>query len=193
MWNIILNFISEFRQRLIWWAVVLIIILFLIYFVSIAKQQINWIDDIYGRERLIKELWRKDIKYPIIWFEWDYYEPTQVLSRGGIDNDDGSFWSDISWLWYIDFTYIIDADLKKYNISTIKMKDLWATNRMISNLTLKKVEKSYDIVNFKEIKEQIIKRIEEDPEGSAYVWLEKEIEQTTNIKELAEVMDEWTQ
>ncbi|MEI8252847.1 MAG: hypothetical protein WCG25_03760 [bacterium] len=40
---------------------------------------------------------------------------------------------------------------------------------MISNLTLKKVEKSYDIVNFKEIKEQIIKRIEEDPEGSAYV------------------------
>ena len=187
MWNIILNFISEFKQRLIRWAVVLIIVLFLVYFVSVAKQQINWIDGIYGRERLIKELWRKDIKYPILWFDWLYYK--QVLSPDeSTDNNYAWFWSDYSW--YIDFTYIIDADLKKHNLTTIKMKDLWATNRMISNLTFKKVEKSYDSVSLKEIKEQIIQTIQEDPKGF-YDRLEKEIEQTTNIKELTEVMDNW--
>jgi len=170
-----------------WWRLTVVIMVGIIvitvrYLIRKAQKEIALVDELYGRENLAVKLGWKDIKYPIIWFGWEFAEPVHVFSRDDLKKDFSS------WL---QARYIIDWELKHHNLTPIRLKDLGVDDVRISHLKFKRIEESDALVNIEELKKLIIKEIKKaNKEGpSGYAWLEPEIEQTKNINELVQVMN----
>lgn len=190
--DIVLNKIIDFliiawsreRWRLTVSIIILIIVISVRYLIRKAQREIALVDELYGRENLAVDLWWKNLKYPIIWFDWEFADPVHVFSRDDLKKDFSS------WL---PAKYIIDWELQHHNLTPVRLKDLGVDDIRISHLKFKKIEKSDALFSIENLKKIIIKEIKKvDKEGgSCYAWLEEEIEQTKSINELVQVMNKW--
>ena len=179
--DILIIITSKERWRLTITIIIIIVVVTVRYLISKAQREIALVDELYGRENLAPNLGWKNLKYPIIWFDWDLAEPLQVVSRDDFKKD---------YAWWIWVKYVIDAELEKYNIQNVRLWDIWGTDPRIAKIKFPKVEDSQERVDFEEMKTQMIKKIKRD-KMSCYVWLESEMELTKNIHELVQVMNKW--
>ena len=180
--DVLMIITSKEWSRLVILIIIIIVVTTVWYFIRKAQKEIALVDELYGRENLAVKLGWKDIKYPIIWFGWEFAEPVHVFSRDDLKKDFSS------WL---QARYIIDWELKHHNLTPIRLKDLGVDDVRISHLKFKKIEESDALVNIEELKKLIINEIKKaNKEGpSGYALLELEIEQTKNINELVQVMN----
>lgn len=169
-----------------WWRLTVVIIVGIIivtvwYLIRKAKKEIALVDELYWRQNLAPNLGWKDLKYPIIGFGWDFAEPIQILSRYAFKENYG---------WWLRVKYIVDSDLKKYSVNSVRLEEIWWTDPRIAKIKFPKVENSQERIDFEEMKIQMIQKIKRD-EMSCYKGLEQEMKQTKNINELAQVMNKW--
>lgn len=129
---------------------------------------------------LIKDLWREKMKYPIFLFE-NWFDTTYVWNT-----------TDLNWLFHvwIDPSYIVDSDFRKFGTKTIKLEMIWINNPEFEKMKFWKIEDHWEIINFDTLKESIVKSINKNKD-SVYKWLEEEIQNAQNIDELIQTMDKW--
>lgn len=162
------------------WVIVLIIIWLLIK-KQIFESRKKKIDEIIGYQNLLQRLWWDKIHYPVIWFEGIFWEPVNIDSKQYYLEE---------YLFWFGAKYIVDSDLKKFNLNKITISDLWYNVGLLNKIKLERLEYTWENISFEKLKQDMISKIKLD-NTSVYNGLENEMQNTKNINELVEVMNKW--
>lgn len=153
-----------------------VLILYVIY--NKAQYRIKKKKMLPYKNDLIKNLWRWNISYPIIfiwwtWQDWWYIENTDE-------------WYESYMLQPLKSTTVIDSLCRKCHIELTTLESI-NDIAIRDKINIEKIILTEDTINFNTLKNDIKNSISKN-DNSVYNWLEHNITECSSIKEIVEVL-----
>ena len=145
------------------WAIILLLAIgFVVKKVKSAWNEKKWalVNITFWTDNLLEKLWRTKVSYPLIWFWWNYVEPTFVESLEEYKKD-YLYWSSVLFspdtgVWV---EYFIDNEWRTFNTSPKTLRTLGSTDERIADMTFESISLDTKTMKFEDLKEKIISGI----------------------------------